>query len=102
MVKKLAPIHPGEVLREEFMVPENLSANRLALALEIPTSRVSEILHGRRSITADTALRLGRYFETSARLWMNLQAKYDLDTANDAGGKEIERKVHPRKEAMYA
>jgi addiction module HigA family antidote len=100
MTKRLPPIHPGEILREEVMAPIGLSANRLAKDLGIPTSRVLEIINGRRSITADTALRLGRYFGTTAQLWMNLQASYDLETACDANGKGIERAVTPRQVAV--
>jgi addiction module HigA family antidote len=98
MIKTLAPIHPGEVLLEEAMKPIGLSSNRLAKELGIPPSRVLEIVNGRRSISADTALRLGRYFGTSAQLWMNLQARYDLDSARHASGKDIERAVTPRAE----
>ena len=78
---KLPPIHPGEILREDYMKPLRLSMNRLALALHVPVTRISEIVHERRSISADTALRLGRYFKTSARFWLNLQAAYDLPKA---------------------
>src|SRR5262249_1815484 len=73
------PIHPGEILREEFMKPLKLSMNRLALDLHVPVTRVAEIVHQRRGITPDTALRLARYFNTSARFWLNLQAAYDLE-----------------------
>lgn len=90
------PIHPGETLLEDCMKPTSLSANRLARELQIPSSRVLEIVNGRRAISADTALRLGRYFNTSAQFWMNLQARYDLEIARDAVGKEINRAVRPR------
>jgi addiction module HigA family antidote len=93
MPKKLAPIHPGEILLEDFMAPRGLSANRLALALHVPPNRLSEIIRGRRSITAETALRLARFFSTSAELWMGLQAEFDLRTAQDAFRKQIEREV---------
>lgn len=92
----LDPIHPGEILREEFMVPLGLSANALAMALRVPVSRITEILHGRRSISADTALRLARYFDTSPDLWLGLQTEYDLRMARREVGAEIERDVRPR------
>ena len=97
--RRLPPIHPGEILREEFMKPLGLSVNRLALELRVPVTRISDIVRCRRSITAVTALRLGRYFGTSAQIWMNLQAKYDLQMAEDREGQEIERQVQPRKAA---
>jgi antitoxin HigA-1 len=100
VTKRLPPVHPGEILREEVMAPIGLSANRLAKDLGIPTSRVLEIINGRRSISADTALRLGRYFGTTAQLWINLQASYDLEAASDANGKGIERAVKPREVAV--
>ncbi len=93
MPKKLAPIHPGEVLAEDFMAPRGLTANRLALELRVPPNRLSEIIRGRRSVTAETALRLARYFDTSPDLWLGLQAEFDLRTARDEVGKRIEREV---------
>ena len=93
---QLDPIHPGEILREEFMAPLELSANALALALRVPATRIGEIVRGRRSISADTALRLGRYFGTSPDLWLGLQAEYDLRTAARELGGRLEREVHPR------
>ena len=93
MPKKLAPIHPGEVLAEDFMASRGLTANRLALALRVPPNRLSEIIRGRRSITAETALRLARYFNTSAELWVGLQAEFDLRTAQDAFRERIAREV---------
>jgi len=93
--RRLPPIHPGEILREEFMLPLGLSMNRLALALHVPVPRVAEIVHERRSITPDTALRLARYFNTSARFWLNAQASYDLDVAQDELQAAIERDVRP-------
>lgn len=92
-MRTIAPIHPGEVLAEDFMAPRALSANRLALDLRVPPNRLSEIIRGRRSITAETALRLARYFETSPDLWLGLQAEFDLRTASDEVGKQIEREV---------
>ena len=96
MPNPLPPVHPGEVLREEAMAPIGLSANRLAKELGIPASRVLEIVNGRRAISADTALRLGRYFDTSAQFWMNLQTRYDLDLARETNGEAIKRAVKPR------
>ena len=96
---KLPPIHPGEILREDYMKPLRLSMNRLALALHVPVTRISEIVHERRSITADTALRLGRYFKTSARFWLNLQAAYDLEVTGDRALPQIEREVQVRESA---
>ncbi len=93
---KLAPIHPGETLREDFLLPLALSANRLALELHVPVTRINDILHGRRSITADTALRLARYFGTTPEFWMNLQAHYDLEVAQHASGSLIAAQVRPR------
>jgi addiction module HigA family antidote len=90
---KIKPIHPGEILAEDFMAPRSLSALALATALHVPANRISEIIRGRRAITGDTALRLGRYFDTSPDLWMGLQAEYELRTARDAAGKQIEREV---------
>ena len=94
--RRLAPVHPGEVLREDFVKPLQLSMNRLALELRVPLTRVADILHERRSITADTAMRLGRYFDTSARFWLNLQAAYDLDLAEEKLGPVIAREVRQR------
>jgi len=91
----LPPIHPGEILRAEFMEPLHLSMNRLALDLRVPVTRVAEIVHERRGITADTALRLARYFNTSAGFWLNLQSAYDLEVAQDKLSRAIEREVRP-------
>ncbi len=93
--EKLPPIHPGEILREDFMQPLGLSMNKLALALRVPVTRIAEIVHGRRGITPDTALRLGRYFNTSARYWLNAQAAYDLEVAEDQLQRTIERDIRP-------
>ena len=95
----LPPIHPGEVLREDLLVPLGISANRLARDLRVPVTRVSEIINRRRSITADTALRLARYFGTTARFWINLQAAYDLEVAQRAKSARIDREVLPREAA---
>lgn len=91
----LPNIHPGEVLQEDFLEPLGLSAYRLAKDLNVPQTRVSAILHGERSITADTATRLGRYFRTSPAFWLNLQADYDLEELRRTKGGELER-VRPR------
>jgi antitoxin HigA-1 len=90
---KLPPIHPGEILREDFMKPLRLTAHRLAMALHVPATRITEIIHKRRGITADTAIRLGRYFKTAPRFWLNLQTAYDLETIEDETLAQIEHKV---------
>ena len=95
MPKKLSPIHPGEILREEFMKPLGLSSNSLARALDVTPARVNEIVRERRGISADTALRLARFFGTDVQSWMNLQSNYDLQCAEDAAGPLI-RKIKPR------
>lgn len=84
MNKKLSPIHPGEVLLEEFLKPMGISQNRLALQIRVPARRINEIVLGKRRITADTALRLARFFGNSARFWLGLQTDYDLDIAEDS------------------
>lgn len=94
--KKLPPVHPGEILREDFLRPLELSMNKLALDLHIPVTRVAEIVHERRSVTPDTAIRLGRYFNTSARFWINLQSAYDLEMVGTETHRQIERDVRPR------
>lgn len=88
--------HPGETIREDFLKPLGMSVNRLALELRVPATRMNEIVNGRRGITADTALRLGRYFNTTPRFWLNLQASYDLAVVAEAKAHEIERTVRPR------
>lgn len=100
--KLLQPIHPGEILREDFMSPLGLSMNKLALDLHVPVTRIAEIFHERRGITPDTALRLGRYFHTSARFWLNAQAAYDLEVAEDQLRRTIERDVRPIARARHA
>lgn len=89
----MRPVHPGEVLREEFLAELGMSANALAKALSVPAPRVNDIVRERRGITADTALRLARYFDSSPQFWLNLQAAYDLRLAEIAAGKKIERQV---------
>ena len=93
--KKLPPIHPGEILLEEFMKPRGLSQNALARALNVPPRRVNEIVLEKRGITADTALRLARYFGTSAEMWTGLQADYDLRLARSEKARTIDREVEP-------
>jgi addiction module HigA family antidote len=93
--KLLPPIHPGEILHADFMEPLGLSMNRLALDLRVPVTRIAEIVHERRGITPDTALRLARYFNTSPGFWMNLQSSYDLEVAQDKLSRTIEREVRP-------
>jgi addiction module HigA family antidote len=97
--KKLPPTHPGDVLREDFLAPMALSANRLAIELHVPVTRVTEILHRRRSVTADTALRLARFFGTSAEFWVRLQSKYDLAVAEDESAEMVAREVRPLRSA---
>jgi len=97
--KIMPPIHPGETLREDFLKPLGLSANRLALELRVPVTRVNDVVRGRRTITADTALRLARYFGTTPQFWMNLQANYDLEVAEDAHGAEIDERIRPHRAA---
>src|SRR5205807_2771891 len=92
---RLSLIHPGEILRADFMQPLQLSMNRVALDLHVPVTRIAEIVHERRGITPDTALRLARYFNTSAAFWMNLQTAYDLEVAQDKLSSTIEREVRP-------
>ncbi len=96
MNDKLKPVHPGEVLLEEFLKPMNLSQNRLALDIGVDARRINEIVLGTRSVTADTALRLSRYFGTSPQFWLGLQAEYDLDVTLDSLGNRLEREVRPR------
>jgi addiction module HigA family antidote len=97
MVKTaLAPVHPGEVLLEEFLEPMEISQYRLAKDISVPPRRINEIVHGKRSVTADTALRLARYFGTSDRFWLNLQTSYDLDVERDKLGSRLEEEVLPR------
>ena len=91
--KRLAPIHPGEVLLTEFLEPLGLSQYRLAKDLKVPARRINEIVHGDRAVSADTALRLARFFGTSDRFWLNLQAAYDLDIERDRLGARLERDV---------
>ncbi|MEX2542573.1 MAG: HigA family addiction module antitoxin [Trueperaceae bacterium] len=94
-VDRLNPVHPGEILLEEFLKPMNISQNQLALSVRVPARRINEIVLGRRRITADTALRLAKFFGTSAEFWLGLQTDYDLDVARDALGDSLDRDVLP-------
>ena len=94
MAERLAPVHPGEILWEEFMKPLKISQNRLGRELQVPPRRINEIVHGKRAITADTALRLSRFFGNTAEFWLGLQADYDLDVARDKSAALIEREVN--------
>jgi antitoxin HigA-1 len=96
MSPKLKPIHPGEVLKEEFLVPSNMSVNQLALALRISTPRLNQIVRGESAVTPNTALRLARYLNTTPDFWLNLQTRYDLDVAEDRDWPAIEQDVRPR------
>jgi len=95
MSKRLKPVHPGEILREEFMGPLGLSMNKLAMALSAPVARIADIVNERRGITADTALRFARYFNNSLTFWMNLQTRYDLEVAQDEIAAKVARDVQP-------
>ena len=91
--RKPAPIHPGEILREEFLTPLGISQYRLAKDISVPPRRINEIVRGERSITADTALRLARFFRTTERFWLNLQIRYDLELEKDRLGDRLDREV---------
>jgi addiction module HigA family antidote len=95
------PIHPGEILREDFLTPLGLNMNKSALDLHVPVTRIAEIVHQRCSVTPDTALRLARYFNTSARFWLNAQASYDLEVAQDELGRTVERDVRPLERPVH-
>ncbi|RLP76393.1 addiction module antidote protein, HigA family [Mycetocola tolaasinivorans] len=90
MTLKLIPVHPGEILLDEFIVPLGITQNRLVVAVGVPARRINEIVHGKRRITADTALRLGRYLGNSAQFWINLQTHYDLELERDALAETLE------------
>jgi len=93
MAKKLPPVHPGEILNEEFLKPLKISQYRLAKEISVPPRRINEIVLGKRAVTADTALRLSKYFGLSERFWMNLQARFDLETEKDSLGDRLEKEV---------
>ncbi|MBU1195392.1 MAG: HigA family addiction module antidote protein [Proteobacteria bacterium] len=94
MNKQLPPIHPGEILMDEFLEPMEISQYRLAKDISVPPRRINEIVHGKRSITADTALRLGRFFGMSPQFWLNLQTRYDLETTEDFLADRLDAEVH--------
>lgn len=93
MAKKLDSIHPGEILMEEFLKPLDMSQYRLAKEISVPPRRINEIVHGKRAVSADTALRLSRFFGTTDRFWLNLQTGYDLEVEKDRLGKRLEKEV---------
>jgi addiction module HigA family antidote len=95
-ISRIPPIHPGEVLLEEFLKPLGISQYRLAKDISVPPRRINEIVHGKRAITADTALRLSHYFGTSERFWMNLQTRYDLEIEKDRLGDRLSKEIHSR------
>lgn len=94
--EKLPPVHPGEILRDDFLIPLNITQYRLAKDINVPPRRINEIVHGKRGITADTALRLARYFGSSERLWLNLQTRYDLEVEKDRLGHRLDHEVTVR------
>jgi antitoxin HigA-1 len=93
--ERLPPVHPGEVLLEDFLKPMGISQYRLAKGLGVPVQRINDLAHGRRAMTADTALRLARFFAMEARFWMNLQTRYDLERTADALAERLDREVRP-------
>lgn len=97
--RHVAPVHPGKMLRADFLKPLGLTMNQLALALRVPSNRINAIVEGKRGISADTALRLGRYFGTSPQFWINLQSHYDLEVAKSESEDRIKREVQPRERA---
>jgi addiction module HigA family antidote len=99
IVNGMRPIHPGEILREEFMIPLGLSAHALAMALRVPAPRINDIVRERRTVTADTALRLARYFGNSAEFWLGLQSDYDMKIALAENGTRINQDVSPMEQA---
>lgn len=103
MAKKLTPITPGDVLLEEFLKPMEITQNQLAQDINVPANRVSQIIHGKREITADTALRLGKYFEIEPEFWLNLQMRYNMKIAKSKVGKKIEKevKIHITQDSEY-
>lgn len=95
MKKELQPVHPGEILQKEFLEPMGISQNKLAIALHVPARRINEIVLGKRSVTADTALRLARYFGMAPQFWLGLQMDYELDVTEDAVEERIEKEIQP-------
>jgi addiction module HigA family antidote len=100
MPQKWSPIHPGEILLEEFLKPMGISQYRLAMDINVPPRRINEIVHGKRAVSADTALRLSRYFGLSERFWINLQARYDLEMEKDRLGQRLEQEIIVRQAAQ--
>jgi addiction module HigA family antidote len=100
--KDMAPIHPGTILLKEFLQPMGISQYRLAKDTSVPARRINEIVHGKRSITADTALRLGRFFNMTPQFWMNLQSRYDLEVAEDNLADRLDEEVHTHKDVHAA
>jgi len=100
MPKKIKPVHPGEILRDEFMKPLGVSMNRMALDLRVPITRIADIVHERRGITPDTAMRFGLYFKTSSTFWLNLQTRYDLEMMEGREAQQIARDVRPLESAV--
>lgn len=98
-MNRMRPIHPGEILREEFLMPLHLSANAVARRLSVPAPRINDIVRERRGVTSDTALRLARYFGTTPEFWLNLQASYDLKIAVKTAGAKIKREIEPLRRA---
>lgn len=94
--REISPVHPGEILLEEFLKPAEITMNQLALALRVPANRINQIVEGDRGVSVDTAFRLGRYFGTGPQFWMNLQTRYNVEHAKDALEEQIEREVQPR------
>jgi antitoxin HigA-1 len=94
--RRLPPVHPGEILRDEFLAPMGISVYELAHAIKVPRSRANDIVRGRRALSTDSAIRLGRYFGTTPEFWINLQARYDLDVADRTVRRKIEQEVTPR------
>ena len=92
--KRIKPIHPGEILLEEFLKPMEISQYRIAKDIHVPARRINEVVHGTRSISANTALRLGKYFNMSPQFWLNLQSHYDLEVEEDKIGKQINKEIH--------
>ena len=96
---KMRPIHPGEIIRDEYLVPLQMTPHALAMALRVPAPRINDIVLERRAVTPDTALRLARYFDTTAQFWLNLQSSFDLRQAENEAGREIAAEIRPRAQA---
>jgi addiction module HigA family antidote len=99
VTNKMRPIHPGEIIREEFLVPLKMTSHALAMALRVPAPRINDIVRERRAITPDTALRLARYFNTTAQFWLNLQSSFDLKRAESEAGRKIAAEIRPLAQA---